>query len=263
MSNRTKRASAKFVGFGIALFMLNFETIAVAKIVVFNTPGAVSFTITSDGFYRLAVSGAEGGAATAFPSSHPGFGAAVESDFYFTSGEILDVAVGGEGGDASFGGGGGGGSFVTVSGAPLIVAGGGGGAGIDPYYQATDGTTFPPGSGEGGIGGFGPTDGGGTGAGGGGFHGNGDNGSGDGGRGGGAFPGLSGGAGGTRQYFPGGVGGYGGGGGGADSGGGGGGFSGGNGGDYVRGGYWGVVLFFRTLSGRNRPHGRRRLSSYN
>jgi hypothetical protein len=62
-----------------------------------------------------------------------GLGAEIGGDFVLTTGEILQIAVGGKGSDTIFGGGGGGGSFVVGPGNPsLIVAGGGGGGGGGP-----------------------------------------------------------------------------------------------------------------------------------
>jgi hypothetical protein len=204
------------------------------------TGSLVDFTAPTTGTYQILAFGAQGGSGPPFAGlvGVGGRGAEIGGDFSLTAGEILQIAVGGAGGDSPSccGGGGGGGSFVVGPGnMPLVVAGGGGGGGYCP------GCGFPI-NGQGGL--TGPDGGFGGGTGGNGGAGNGGPGGGGGGggffsaggsgifpfsstTGGGAFPGLAGG-----EF----VGGFGGGGG-ADAGaGGGGGYSGGAGSEHTAGG---------------------------
>ena len=216
----------------------------------------VDFTIPTTATYQILAFGAQGGSGTCAFQCSPaaigagGRGAEIGGNFILTAGEVLQIAVGGAGGDGNIpqplvgipsnpfafslgtSGGGGGGSFVVGPGnTPLVIAGGGGGGGgsaPDIPSPGQGGLTGPDGGGpNGGTGG----DGGGAtagsgGGGGGGFRSAGASGALAGG-GGGAFPSLAGGAIG---------GGFGGGGGGDGNGeisvgaGGGGGYSGGGGG---------------------------------
>jgi hypothetical protein len=103
----------------------------------FNYTGSIQsgITITSTGNYQVTLDGAQGGGQTG------GLGAIITGDIYLQAGDVLEIVVGGEGGDGTqtdYGGGGGGGSFIietaTSSGTlstPIIeaVAGGGGGSG--------------------------------------------------------------------------------------------------------------------------------------
>ncbi len=179
-----------------------------------------------------------------------GLGASMTGTFAVTTGHVLNILVGQQGGNGgNCNGGGGGGSFVVnnTTSTLLIAAGGGGGAGLyinDAPAGVKNGTTSQNGNtgwygnnnnqtaGTGGAGG----NGGGTpsqnpsGGGGGGYLTNGANGNGGGGK---SY--LNGGAGGTAGTGGVAYGGYGGGGGGEcnwDGGGGGGGYSGGGGGYY-------------------------------
>lgn len=189
-----------------------------------------NYDVTETGLYDIVAAGGQGGNSGA--TALGGQGAEIGGYFYLSAGEILDIAVGGEGGSgADVGGGGGGGSFVVLqSGStPLIVAGGGGGT--SGNAEGLDGTTGPSGDGGaistgGGNGGAG-----GEGGGGAGYYENGANGSSA--AGGSDFAdGLSGG---VNDDGLSDSGGFGGGGGGGDTpdaaGGGGGGYGGGSGGN--------------------------------
>ena len=201
----------------------------------------VTYTVPATGLYDITAIGASGGNTGFMNTDAGGFGAEVSGDVQLTAGEVLFIAVGGEGASAD-GSGGGGGSFVTTAGnVPVVIAGGGGGA-------ATGSLTGDGGNGGGIVtsGGGGGT-GGGTGGGGGGLLGNGETGAslegGQNGPGGSSF--ANGGAGGTYYDNPpmgAGNGGFGGGGAGAvnsddeeGGGGGGGGYTGGNGGNVPQG----------------------------
>jgi hypothetical protein len=213
------------------------------------TRAVVDYTVPVTGSYNITVAGAQGGSS----GTTGGLGAVISGDVSLTAGEVLAIAVGGEGFDGNLpepgepgwtygGGGGGGGTFVYVLGAPqpLIVAGGGGGAGYDSVYGNSGqiGTAGQAGGGEpysgaggtaGSGGGAGYEDSGGSG---GGWSGNGGNGYGGlgygSGYGGNGAPSFAGGGGYTE-------GGFGGGGGGGFYGGGGG-YSGGGGGSFWEGG---------------------------
>jgi hypothetical protein len=203
--------------------------------IVFDYTGSlVNFTVPTTGTYQILAFGAQGGTVTLLDMvGTGGRGAEIGGDFSLTTGEMLQIAVGGSGGRVGLTGGGGGGSFVVGPGnAPLVIAGGGGGAGqFSGLTPGQGGLTGPDGgafigssgfgvggtNGNGGGAGFGF----GSGGGGGGFLSAGGS-SPNGGTGGGAFPDLTGGSLG---------GGFGGGGGSSGGGaGGGGGYSGGGGG---------------------------------
>jgi hypothetical protein len=196
----------------------------------------------------IEVWGAQGGSGRV---SAGGLGARMRGAFTVSSGQVLNILVGGQGQNASLNGGGGGGTFVAnSSNAPLIVAGGGGGGGYNASNGNVGGTTATTGRPgyrqngniNAGAGGAGPN-GGGTdpgyarsGAGGGGLSGNGASHEAGYAQGGNSF--TNGGAGGAKGCNSSGAGngGYGGGGG-ADwcywtGGGGGGGYGGGGGGAY-------------------------------
>jgi len=217
----------------------------------FSTDGtAIQFdTITKTGTYDIIADGAQGGGSTYYGESG-GLGAAVSGDVFLQQGTVLEIVVGGMGGEGEgdVGGGGGGGSFVieTNNGRSavdtiLAVAGGGGGAGY--YGDGDDGQSKPTG-GSGGA--YGGGAGGANGlAGGGGSYGGGGGGytGGAGSTNGFGSPGQSNGtsfAGGAGAASigngTGGAGGFGGGGGGGSDGGGGGGGYGGGGGGGVGGG---------------------------
>ena len=233
------------------------------------TDKTVTYTVPVTGLYDITAFGAQGGTGSPLPGfvEPGGNGAEIGGDVELTQGEVLTIAVGGQGGSGSGDarGGGGGGSFVVGPGnAPLMIAGGGGGGGGDrrgfdggPGQTGTAGgggsglryrdrAPFGPG-GQDGAGGSGDSGGGG---GGGGFKSAGGNGRDS--RGGGGYPGLQGGAGNVSGGFGGGgsnggsggtyvgAGGsrgnvYGGGGGGGGYSGGGGGESGGGGGSFDAG----------------------------
>ena len=237
------------------------------------TGGIVNYSVTVSGVYDIVAYGADGGAGG--NGSYGGSGAEMGGDFTLSSGETLNILVGGTGGPYGDGGnaGGGGGSFVVLQGAtsgtPLVIAGGGGGIATGNERDGgVTGTGFPGGGSNGGSSGASGNGGGGGngsgasaafsgsgGGGGGGFSGNGGSGSegllnGS--------PSLLGGSGGN-SYASGGMiatggyghGGFGGGGSGgldAGGGGGGGGYSGGGGGGYGYSGGGGGSLLKSTLN---------------
>ena len=237
------------------------------------TGGIVNYSVTVSGVYDIVAYGADGGAGG--NGSYGGSGAEMGGDFTLSSGETLNILVGGAGGPYGDGGnaGGGGGSFVVLQGAtsgtPLVIAGGGGGIATGNERDGgVTGTGFPGGGSNGGSSGA-------SGNGGGGGNGSGASAafSGSGGGGGGGFsgnggsggegllngsPSLPGGSGGN-SYASGGMiatggyghGGFGGGGSGgldAGGGGGGGGYSGGGGGGYGYSGGGGGSLLKSTLN---------------
>jgi hypothetical protein len=144
----------------------------------------IQYTVTTTGVYSIAAYGAQGGSSG---YSTGGLGAEIVGDFTLTTGEVLDILVGGQGATYRSAGGGGG-TFViaapaggTGSGTKLVIAGGGGGS-YAGYYggNALTGTSGGQGGGLVGFpGGSGGTSGGGGGAyrfgngGGGGYTGNG------------------------------------------------------------------------------------------
>tara|TARA_Y100000748_G_scaffold128231_1_gene107485 strand:+ start:305 stop:1315 length:1011 start_codon:yes stop_codon:yes gene_type:complete len=84
--------------------------------------GIQMWTVPTTGTYTIEAWGAQGG------RSNEGYGARMRGDFTLTSGTVLKILVGQEGGDYSVSTSGGGGTFVAKSdNTPLIVAGGGGG----------------------------------------------------------------------------------------------------------------------------------------
>jgi hypothetical protein len=133
----------------------------------FNFDGSTpqSFTVTTSGDYQIIAYGAQGGASEFLVSG--GQGAEAGGTFLLTSGEVLNIYVGGSGGAGPFNGGGGGGTFVVGPGNtnPLVVAGGG----ATPNATGGAGQTTHSGSGGGAGGTF---------QGGGGFTGDGDDASG-------------------------------------------------------------------------------------
>ena len=208
-----------------------------------------TYTITTDGIYRITAAGAQGGS----PNRQGGKGAFVSGEFSLVTGTVLQIAVGQKGSALSGtgNGGGGGGTFIVgPSDTPLLIAGGGGGTRAFAGQNGIDGQISEYGTTSSGAsslgGGFlkvtdlgqggksGPIS---WGSGGGGFYSDGVADPFLGGPQGGKswFSGLTGGTGGTQL---GGEGGFGGGGSGAGSwgGGGGGGYSGGDGGWIAGGG---------------------------
>lgn len=246
-------------------------TAASAAPVTFGyTGGFQTYTVPTTGLYSVLAFGAQGGDAGRIIAGLFGYtgglGAAISGDFALTSGEVLQVAVGGAGrstpppAPGGGGGGGGGGSFVIAPGnMPLVVAGGGGGAaysdnlgfgsngGAGQIGTAGSDGIGPDGgtggiAGTGGMAGNGGTVALGSSGGGGGFTGNGGSGL-LGNRGGSGYPSGLAGVGGSGRGFS--AGGFGGGGSGVSGGsgviftgggGGGGGFSGGGGGGNSGGG---------------------------
>jgi hypothetical protein len=185
------------------------------------TGSLVTFTVPATDSYQILAYGAQGGSAILGNLiGAGGHGAEIGGDFSLTAGQVLQIAVGGAGGDnvgpdaVYVGTGGGGGTFVVGPGnTPLVIAGGGGGAGHLNEggfvgLPGQGGLTGPDGGTGGNGGGGGPRGGGFFSAGGAGI-------SFDGtpccGGGGGAFPGLAGGQ--FGGGFGGGGGGFGGGGG--------------------------------------------------
>ena len=84
----------------------------------------VDFRVPATGTYEILAYGAAGG------GLEPGKGAKINGDFSLEAGQVLQIAVGGEGKTATYGAsGGGGGSFVIGPySKPLVIAGGGGGS---------------------------------------------------------------------------------------------------------------------------------------
>jgi hypothetical protein len=209
------------------------------------TGAAVSWPAPKAGKYQIVAFGAQGGDGCSLITTSGqvnigagGRGAAAGGNFTLAKGEILQIAVGGAGANATCpisvlptlqaGGAGGGGTFVVRASdnAPLVIAGGGGGGGggLGGLTVAGQGGTTDPGDGQGGATDLDLY---GAGGGGGGFLSAGQSGASA--TGGGAYPGL---AGGTGLF----EGGFGGGGGASGGAGGGGGYSGGNGGGVHSGG---------------------------
>ncbi len=237
-----------------ATFAFAVATATPAAAITFNYTGSiVTWTAPQDGMYEIVATGAQGGAGAFQQSFSGGLGALIGGYFTLSSGDVLQLAVGGMGASGGQNGGGGGGSFVVGgNNLPLLIAGGGGGirefAGQNGW-NANTGTAGLTGSGNlttgGGVplpalnGSGGPAGPASLGSGGGGFFTNGDN---DGifGTGGASWTNLL--AGGTAAIVNGcnggGNGGFGGGGAGAGcfGGGGGGGYSGGQGGVIAGGG---------------------------
>ena len=122
---------------------------AAAQTQFYAVGAVVDWTVPIGAFYDIAAFGASGGAGHA--GSVGGTGAEAAGEFYLYAGDVLEIAVGGKGGDGveyrpgRWGsGGGGGGTFVSLTSPngiyPILVAGGGGGAGgvIDtrPFVSA-------------------------------------------------------------------------------------------------------------------------------
>jgi hypothetical protein len=192
------------------------------------TGSLVEFTVPATGPYQILAFGAQGGNGNRRDAvGAGGLGAEIGGTFILTTGEVLQIAVGGAGGSPGAGGGGGGSFVVAPNNTPLVIAGGGGGGGFIIAglggFPGGGGLTGQDGGFGGGINGNGGGGGSGGGGGGGFFSAGGNARSGvpDGGMGGGAFPDLAGGSFG---------GGFGGGGGAFGAAGGGGGYSGGGGG---------------------------------
>lgn len=184
----------------------------------FQTGAVQTFTVPTTGLYTILAYGASG-AGDPQDNDSGGLGAEIGDTFNLTSGDVLQIEVGGSAGNGVDGGGGGGGTFVvdTTSSTILVIAGGGGGGVLS--LQGFDSTVIGGTGAGGGSGGYG--------GGGGGYFSGGASG------GGGGYPGLAGGDAGD------GPGGFGGGGGGCcdafeggNGGGGGGGYTGGAGGSY-------------------------------
>jgi len=113
----------------LALFLaLAISAARAATIEIAYTGQVVNWEVPTSGNYHIRAAGAAGGSGL---TGIGGLGAIAEGDFTLNAGEILQIAVGGQGQSFDLGGGGGGGSFVSKVGAatPLIVAGGGGGGG--------------------------------------------------------------------------------------------------------------------------------------
>jgi hypothetical protein len=106
-----------------------------------------TFTVSTDGWYILDVSGGQGGPAGNYSG---GYGARMRTSTYLSAGTILKLAIGGagkagqnDGNNISGGGGGGSSSIVNQSAGDqlLIMAGGGGGAGSNNNGSAALTTT--------------------------------------------------------------------------------------------------------------------------
>jgi hypothetical protein len=128
-------------------------TSAPAAADTFNFDGstAQSFTVTTSGDYQIIAYGAQGGASEFQVLG--GNGAEIGGTFLLTSGEVINIYVGGSGGAGPFNGGGGGGTFVVGPGNtnPLVVAGGGGGATPNATGGAGQTTHSGSGGGSGGV----------------------------------------------------------------------------------------------------------------
>lgn len=117
--------------------------------VVFDAPGAYSWTAPTTGLYRLDVWGGQGADGTRLTNDgilpgKGGLGAEVAGDFQLVAGDVLTILVGSQGRviqNSGFGGGGGGGSGVFFPGdiVPLLMAGGGGGGSSFPSGGGGDG----------------------------------------------------------------------------------------------------------------------------
>ena len=158
--------------FSLAMFVTFVAASSVNADTFTYSGGIVTDTISTTGTYLVTAAGAQGGKGVVpgTPFGVPGgLGALLSGDVFLTAGEVLDIAVGGQGSFFIEGSGGGGGSFVLAPGTvPLVVAGGGGGgAGLS---DGQGGQTGAAGSGQGGA--SGDCDGGG----GAGLNGNGQNG---------------------------------------------------------------------------------------
>lgn len=127
------------------LTLLAAPAINAAPIIFNYTGGFVTYTIPVAGTYDIVAYGAQGGISDTRGSGSYG-GAEIGGDVLLTLGEVLSIAVGGQGGNAvvgsSGGGGGGGGSFVIAPGTvPLMIAGGGGGGSAFGGSGGQTGTT--------------------------------------------------------------------------------------------------------------------------
>jgi len=216
---------------GLLALLQSILPLAQAGTVEFTYTGQIqTWTVPTTGNYLIRAFGASGGNSNGGAAG--GAGARVIGDFALAAGEVLQIAVGGQGGSPGYsGGGGGGGSFIVGPGnIPLLIAGGGGGGGGGSKGADGGGALSGP-------------------SGGGGLSLSGGGGGGNGGNSGGSYPSLGGGLGGIGRGGiggggTGGSGGFGGGGGGGGNdgyilhtgggnsggGGGGGGWSGGGGG---------------------------------
>jgi len=130
-----------------ALALLVAASVAHAAPIDFAYSGAVTtYTITTSGLYDITAAGAQGGSTYFSPG---GNGAVIGGDLLLYAGDVLQIAVGGQGTSGGYSyyagvsGGGGGGSFVVLqNGAvPLVIAGGGGGGGYYPGYSGNPGLT--------------------------------------------------------------------------------------------------------------------------
>jgi len=126
---------AVILSFAAAGFGQNVQTFS------YNGNNFQYYTVPASGWYFLDASGGQGGAAS--NNSHQGGkGARMQGYVQLQAGDVLKIAVGGQGGTGTTatgsaganiagGGGGGGSSIVKVNGTtllPLLIAGGGGGA---------------------------------------------------------------------------------------------------------------------------------------
>ena len=137
--------------FGLLLVTLLLPVSSLAQKVTFNFNGNIfqSYTVPADGWYLLDAIGAQGGASGNYVVKHGGKGAWMQGYAYLTAGDVLQIAVGGAGGqgqnygnNVSGGGGGGGSSIVKVVDGqlePLLFAGGGGGGAAN--YDGSPGLT--------------------------------------------------------------------------------------------------------------------------
>jgi hypothetical protein len=115
-----------------------------------------TYQIATSGYYKLTVAAAQGGgiAPNTYYNATPGLGADLVGQFYFNSGDVLSLAVGGAGQESgTYSPGGGGGSFVVLDHSadhsanlvPILIAGGGGGAGYADDSNGQGGLIGPNG----------------------------------------------------------------------------------------------------------------------
>jgi hypothetical protein len=117
------------------------ETALSGKVEV--TAGIQAWRVPVTGDYYIEARGAQGGKDTNRGWGTPGTGAIVAGTFRLVRGDILEIAVGQQGSNETWGGGGGGGSWVMRDDRPLLIAGGGGGVGYygcGQFVRACDGS---------------------------------------------------------------------------------------------------------------------------
>ena len=130
------------LGFLVLVVVLLMTRTASAGVILSFTGGFQTYTVDTTGLYNIVAYGAQGGNNFSDPG---GLGAQIGGDFLLTQGQILRIAVGGQGESDFIVAGGGGGTFVVGPGdVPLVIAGGGGsgrinGVGGGPGLTSTAG----------------------------------------------------------------------------------------------------------------------------